>query len=437
MMRYVVLLLSLASASPAVSQVIQPPPRSTGGLFGGDRPLDPNRTSQDLTLTMHALGGYDSIAPDDSVWGYGTTGAGILNYRRGRANRFLDVSGRGYATSYAVLDVGPLVGGDVDVRTTASVGRRHRLTTNLGLHFQPSFLLTSSGYVGASGGVDAAPDYSATQGVTEQIWLSRSASLAFQREWNNRHQSTLQGSFFGLTLRSTDGLDAESQNRTARLHHRWGFRRNGTLSFSYRFSDAPTVDEGQIDWSVQTQTADLGLSIQKRWSPTRRLEISGGGGASRARLLAPSRVGAFVFVTPAAFGTLRLDLFRTWALSADVRREVSVLHGLVPEPFITESASLTTGGRISSRSDIAMNAHFTRGIASDHGVGAFEAVNLNGQVRWAFTRWSEIVANYTYYKHLMLDVSRLLSGYPARFDRNSVRIGLTFLLPLYGSYPRN
>ena len=43
-------LFAIALPATAAAQVIQRPPRSTGGLFGGaDQPVDPNRTRSTLS----------------------------------------------------------------------------------------------------------------------------------------------------------------------------------------------------------------------------------------------------------------------------------------------------------------------------------------------------------------------------------------------------
>ena len=230
------------------------------------------------------------------------------------------------------------------------------------------------------------------------------------------------------------GLDSETQ--AASLGHSWNASRNVSVNFAYRHVDQVTNDESGQAQPLQSQTADAALTIRKRWSATRRLEIRGGGGATRASWI-PIGNRTFVSLAPVFFGGVNVDLARTWAIATSVRREVSVLNGLAPEAFVADSASLSAGGAIAPRLELTVNGAFSRGSSHGGERGSFEAVTGALQLQWNVSRLAAIMTSYNYYNHLLRDITALPPGFPPRFDRSSVRVGLTLWLPFYGSFQNN
>ena len=183
-MRPLLLLLIVVAASPCAAQIIEPPPRSSSGLFGGRRLADPNRTSQELTLTMNLLAGNDSAVEQDAAStspeqnGYTGTAATRLRYWRGRPSRFFEAHGRAYVNSYSNLGIDELFGGDVDIQAMTSLGTRTRLTVNLGTHYQPTLLF------GAFGAGDRARSTRDGTGLQHNP-RCRSAAMAHDRRVRN------------------------------------------------------------------------------------------------------------------------------------------------------------------------------------------------------------------------------------------------------------
>lgn len=440
-MRTFIVLLILGAASPAMAQIIQPPPRSTGGLFGGRRPVDPNRTSQELMLTLSLLAGYDDVLapeglggsdPSLQVGGYTATASTELRYRRGRASRLFETSGRAYLNSYTSLGIRELVGGDLNMRGTTGLGRRTHLTADASVHYQPTFTLGGLSAAAPAFESGASPDYSATHGVAEQQWLTGSTSASMEQEWTTRHRTSLQ--YLVSQRRSINGAGLDGHEGTGWVRHQWNFRRRGGFRFGYRDSNQQTVDEFGQDRPFRSQTADMALTILKRFSATRRLEVTGGAGATRARTVAALGSEPYVFVVPSAMGSLRVDLVRTWAVTADVRRDVTVLQGISPQPFITEMASLSGGGTIAGRFELALTAGFSRGQASAGETGAFESTTGTAQLQWNASSWLAVVTSYNYYSHFLRDLAAIPVGFPSRYDRNQAHVGMTIRLPLFGAF---
>jgi hypothetical protein len=57
-----------------------------------------------------------------------------------------------------------------------------------------------------------------------------------------------------------------------------------------------------------------------------------------------------------------------------------------------------------------------------YGVGA--------QVRVSLTHTIGLAADYYYYHHQYSNPAELSQGFPATYDRNAVRVGITFLMPV-------
>jgi hypothetical protein len=422
---------------PAYAQVLDPPSRSTPGVLGGGRSETP--TSQNLTASFQLLGSYDDpiargLGPDGrAIRGTTTTAAALVRYRVGGPRRMVEASGRLFVNSFSAIDISPLIGGDVDVRAVTGLGRRNRLTMNGGQHYQPRFLLDSVGSPRASNS-SGPVSYGATTGATDEMWLSRTAAITLERDWTTRQRTLIQAGAFHLQPSGGDRFS--SRDISAIIRQEWNISRAARLNVSYRHAEQRTGGlTATGDAPVRSHTADLGLTLQKRWSATRRIEVSGGGGLIRARSFVHQTPMAFI--TPSVFGSVRLDLLRSWAVAADMRREVSVLHGLTPQPFITEAGSLHVGGRLGPRVDVAATVGLSRGAAPAREIGSFDASSIGGQLRVSVTRWIALLTSYSYYSHFTSDLPSIPNDYPATFERSSVRVGMTFLLPLYGTFPTN
>jgi hypothetical protein len=46
-----------------------------------------------------------------------------------------------------------------------------------------------------------------------------------------------------------------------------------------------------------------------------------------------------------------------------------------------------------------------------------------------------VFGSYSYYNHRLRDLTNIPVGFPNRFNRNAVNVGVTIWLPLYGSFP--
>jgi hypothetical protein len=175
------------------------------------------------------------------------------------------------------------------------------------------------------------------------------------------------------------------------------------------------------------------VTIRKRLTRTKTLIFSGGPAASAVKTVRAVDGSSLEYVAPSGFGSIRLDIGRTWSLSGDWRREASVLDGLTPQTFLTNHVGLSIGGDLPGSLRFAANGTYMNGLPHEGENGSFKAFSGIMQLEYELTRCCSIVGHYTYSHHLLRQIEDVPSGFPLDYERNAVRLGMTVRLPLYSS----
>lgn len=426
-----------AGSEIASAQVVQLPPRTGGGLFGGERTPPPNRARHELEVVSNLLGGYDDNISGDGVGvstdpfaprRSGTTALATtdLRYRRTGPASNVQFSLGGNINAFRNIDVNPLVGGN----TNLTASRRFGKTTIGGgaqLDYRPTF---SFGVLDSRAASGVAISLDPTSGVSEIRSLNFGGVTSVSEQWNSRNRTD----FFGSIARNSytgDGLDMRSINIAA--DHNWSISRRHGLQVHYGGTRQTSEGVGHDNQPVDSHTLSIGPQLRFAVSRTRTLSFSGGPGVIyvRARSVSDDLV---TYSSPTGFFTSSLDLGRTWALTADWHRQASLLDGLSRQSFLTDSMALSVGGYVGRKWTLAATGSYSQGGAHKGDPGSFESVSGTTQVQYGLTRCCSVVGGYTYYQHQIEDVALLSPGFPRHFERNSVRIGITTWLPLYGSF---
>jgi hypothetical protein len=143
----------------------------------------------------------------------------------------------------------------------------------------------------------------------------------------------------------------------------------------------------------------------------------------------------FHYWTPSGHGTFRLGFGRSWSIAADYRRAVTVLQGVTVESFNTDAVVVETEGALSRRLDLSVSVAYSNGrTGAGDSASRFASYGGLSQLRYAIARCCAATVNYDYYYYSLQDVAGVPSGVPPQYDRNSVLVGFTLWLPLYGSY---
>jgi hypothetical protein len=428
-------------AFPVYAQVIERPPRSTAGFFGGGRPLHPNVTQTETTLSLSLLGGWeDNVAPpgrDVPVGRSGTeqsgfTGAatGLLNFRRGRASRSFETRGRVFVNAYRNLGVDPLIGGELAVQGSSSLGRNTDISARGSARYVPTFALGSFDAIANQVDSGLVQDLNPSSGALLMRSRNLDFSLDLRRHWSVRHRTTA-----GYTQSKEDHLEGTSLNsrhQTAMLGHSWDFSRPAGISVSYRYSNQK-IEEAIGERPLQSNDVEVGMNLRKVLSRTRRVLVTAGSGLTHTRSVSAVNRLEFDYVVPLYFGSVRLDVGRTWAVSGDYRRTVSMLEGVSLQVFVTDAASLTIGGNV-GRLLISASGAYSNGDGRENERGSYESMAGTLQVQYPVSRCCSFVTSYNYYTHRVKDLLAISPGFPSRFDRNSIRFGMSIGLPLYGTF---
>jgi hypothetical protein len=438
----------LCAATPVTAQAIERPSRPYRGLFGGGQPPDANRTHQELVLSGSLLAGYDDMLTPSgpstgpmqpgqpAVNGYTGTADADLRYYIGRAERSLSVTGRAYSTAYSVPGARRAVGGGLDASAVSPMGRRHRISASQGFSYAPNLVLGTFGALQPDVGETVLPDSGERSGVAGQRSVSTVSNVSFSRQWTSRQAMT--GGYSYTRHIYLDDLGYDDSTHSADAGYSWAFSRSGSLQASYQVSAAQYTDRefgpGGDRPPLTNHGIELGGSYTRLVSRTRQLQLSGGGGSTYVEALL-SDGGRTNYWTPSGHAALRVDLGRSWALSAHYRRAVTVLQGVTLESFATDSASLGAGGILGHRIESTFSFAYSNGQAgSGDQPGRFVNYGWSTQLRYALARCCAASLNYNYSYYRLRDIAHLPVGLPAQSGGSGVRVGFSVWLPLYGSY---
>ncbi len=431
------LLLAAAVVCPAYAQAIAAPTGPTGGLFGQDRPLDGTGPTNGLSTTWTVGWGYDeNVEPldtelepmpgIDSLSGTLGTVEGSMRYRRGSALRFFEMNGLAYLQT-ASISPDRLIGGNVNMRGTTDFGGRNGITTSVDWAHQPTLLFNAFGPLEGQVEGGTAAGVNNPQGINESRWRAAQASGGFFRNWTPRQRMDVIYDY-SQRYRATDGPRLENRAHAATVNHVWNFRQYAGLTFSYGYGRNRQDDQDDVSQALDTHTGTMTVRLVRPLAQTRQVVLSFGGGATRASTR--YAVAEADFVLPVVSGSLSWDPARDWTISADARRDVTVLEGLSPEPFATNVFSLRTQSTPTRRLQLALSGSYSRGNARTTDTGSFSNMAGSAQAQYALSRCCAVYTSYTYYKYRLYDLTVVQPGFPSRYSLNSVRAGLTFWVPL-------
>jgi hypothetical protein len=437
-------LLSVPMGQAAVcAQVLAPPERPSPDGSAGGRPPEKDRTRQELTLEGNVLGGYDDnlsspgssqpLAPHPS--GYTGFGDETLRYWVGRDAQSMEVTGRAFMNTYRNAGVTPSYGGEQRLTVQTPLGRRTRVEVEQGLRYSPYFSLGLFGAPQGNAGADN-PDRNPTNALTESRSWTTDASAHLSRQWTRATKMDLDYSFSKQTY--VNGVAFDSRTHAGSLAFEQSISRTLGIRLAYHRTDSRFVprDGGAIP--NLNQTADVGFHYQRRLSRTRQLSLSAGAGAMSVATVEPSTRAPERLLGPSAYGTLGLDVGRSWNIGADYRRSTSVLQGITPQAFVNHVGTINAGGLLQPWLETVFTAGYSNGMAgqrtSDRArPGSYDGYTGTIQLRFRLTRWwSSVVSVNHSQNRLNTEASRSLGVSPDT-HRNAVRVGFTWQLPLYGS----
>jgi hypothetical protein len=442
----------------AKAQVLELPAREIRQEFGRTPAApDPARTRHEMVLGGSVLGGYESslVAPfggdpftrnPSGNTGYASAG---LHYYVGREARWLDVTGTSFVNAYRNVGLTPSFGGDVSVRGRAKLWRGGDIMLSQNVIYQPFFslgtfrvengaqpLVPETADVGTDAGASAdadprnglikSPSWYSNSGARLGIELNRSTSIATAYSYSRR-------AYF-------EGSDAfETNNHLASIMLNRSFTRSTDMYAFYRRAQTQFTEVTGRQPTTGSDEFEGGIQYARQFSRTRRILTGGGVGASRMETIPTTLHPSFKYWAPAGFGQFRLDVGRSWAVSGEYRRARQILEGLQPLLYITHMATLSTGGYLNRRVETVFALAYSNGMngtldSDGNSVGHYNAVAGTAQLRFMLSRQLAAAVAFNRVQYRLRDPEIILNSVAADLNRNTVRVGLTWELPVFDSY---
>ncbi len=423
------------SVVPCGAQGLEQPLRSTP-------PRDPDQTTYQLTLTASALGGYDDHLTgaggltlqsfETAQSGYTGFGQVALRYRRGREARSFFLEGSSYLLSYSSLSIDSPVGGQVLAGGDTTFGRSNRIEVVQHVSTDPYVAFGAFGPLGQDLGPGVGPDANPVNGLTPNRSWGSLSSVSVDWRWTPRTTFSTEYEYRRSEYMGEVGFDNRAHR--ARLALDRSLTRNTALTVSYRYTDTLLVEPVRSEnLPVTEQTGEIGFAYDKPLSPTRRMEFSAGAGATHVGTVSRFGGQALDYWTPSGYASLRADIGRTWAISADYRRGLTFLDGITPEFFMADAVLLRTEGMLNSHVGLGFSAGYSNG-AQPTGLTnqRYDTFTLAAEARLVIADPWSVVVSYNRSDYFLSGFSVPREG-ASRYDQNAIRVGMAYSVTLASS----
>jgi hypothetical protein len=438
--------VTLAVSAPAAAQSTERPQRSFRGLFGGSPTPDPDRSRQELTLTVNLLGGYDDnlagaagsgTPTSESEGGYIGNGDLSVRYYRGRAVRSLTFDGNAYATKYGTTDLGLVKGGTASVSGVTQVRRRDSLSASQYVSYEPLLMLNAFGPLDPIVPPGESPQSETFAGLSERRSINASTNLGYQWAMARRSSIGLDYGFQALHYLDSDTDQGNSTSHRVSSGYSQSLNRSTALRASYGYRYGRFRDSDGIR-PLTEHTIEAGPHFDRALSRTRRIQVSLSGGAQYVRTLAgvPLSRTLIDYWTPFASTSAGLELTSSWRVQADYRRGTTVLPEVTTESYVTDAVSVGTSALFGQRLDVDLTVGVATGTSAvaTGSEATYRSGTLTSSARWAFSRRFAALFNYYYYDYRFTNTGDLPDGFNPSTTRHSFRVGITMWVPLVGNY---
>jgi opacity protein-like surface antigen len=427
-----------ADAQPAGPQ---PPGRTRPfrGLFGG-APQDPSR-AQTLTLTLNASTGYDDnvIAdqsgvgndPRNQVGSALVGGGGTLTYTKTArrlsfsANSMFDTR---YYPEQSALSASSYGAG---AGLSYQLSRRTRVSLNQNVAYQPSYQFGGlfPGFSnepilgeGVPSNLDLAVSRRASWITNSNVMLDRELGRlsSVQVQYGYSQQKFTENPLDENGNPLTAG-DLTSQQAGIRFRRR--FTRYMSLRLGYEYIHG--VYPFPVSTKVENHNIDVGLDYARTLSFSRKTSFSFATGSS---IVQTSQLGRTYRVTGNAY--LSHEFTPNWQGQLSYLRDVG-FFGNFGTPIFSDSFSFRLRGVVASRMQVTLNTGYLSGqLGLMEGASSFHTFTGTASMIYALNQLMGLDVSYSYFDYNFAQNAALPPGVQPRFDRNSVRAGVTLWLPL-------
>ncbi len=448
------LVVATMGAAPALAQV-QRAPREFRGLFGGSRAA-PGQSRTSLSLTFTAMGGYDDAVlgsqgatptptPQQmTASGYNGLGLAELLFRHGTEDRHVEASGLGAVNVYSVANAGTSKNVRGGLRAQTRLARRSTLRASVGAGYQDYFTLAAVPIV-LGPDQTAPPPTSADFAVADRRLVDLRAGADLDHGWNRSHSTALRYTFdrvdYDAAPPAAGGIRylylGDSWRQRGAVEHTVAFSRQASLLGSYSYSVSEMDREDGTIRPMDEQRIEVTARYEKRVSPRRTLVLEAGAGGSLMDTVDDATRQPVEYWSTIGHALARIDIGRSWSAQALYQRGYELRQGF-NEPFFTDQVRATLGGFIGRRFDLVFQGGYATGVlglaSTRAGGNPYRSRDGSVQARFALASSAALVASYVRYYYEFDHPDLLPAGFARRNDRQVARVGLTFWLPLLGSW---
>ena len=414
----------LLCAAPSFGQTPESGGRAFRGIFGGGNPDSQQSGGLDLSASFRQVldddvTGQSSGAltvPRPAVSGLSSRVAVALDYRRLTDSLSLAANARSSGAYFPDFeDLSALThSGVLSIRTANE-------RTNFGIVASaaktPFYSLSLQSDIRAI-------DSSFLRDPLDDVHVTRRDALRYAGAASFSHQFT-ERTLFSATggWRRSDFLIGE-QDIT---HASGSLRLTRKLTKHLAVNGGYGYQSGEYGNSEHSTSEDIlaGVTFDRPLSRTRRTFVSFSSGVSTLR--DDRRPDRTIRLTGSA--GLRRLIGRTWVAALNYDRATRYLEGLGP-PIISDAVTTTVTGFVSRRVNVSVTGAYITGVLGYSGSGrGYDNYYSISTVQVALNRLTALTAEYLHY-HYQFEQDPEIADLPTRFDRNGVRVGVSFWLPL-------
>ncbi len=427
----------LVCAAPAAAQRPRPD-RPYRGLFGGNG-ANPN-SAQQLDLNVSLLGAYDDnvlsdrsqvgIDPRFEQSGNYEAGTASLDYTRRTGRVTFDFSG---GTTYRYYpSLRQLDGTD----TFASAGVIVKLSSRTVVRATESASYSPFFSFGVPGAVTPVPGDVAP--TTPDAPLVSNAAVGLSSMASFEHRLTPRLSWTAdyalqYTNYRVQSQALETWTAGSQVGYQLSTNASARFGYHYRRSTSPFYYAQE---PVVGHDLDVGIDYSRALSFSRKTKVGFATGTSIFRSFSPS---GGVPGTDGVYQThyllngnayLTRQMGRSWSGRLRFERGVQFVPGF-GSPFNADTVSASLDGYAGLRQRLSFGASYSNGQVGIALSGQnYRSYNATADYQYALSSYMALSANYTYYRYWFADAVPLPTGLNRGLNRQSVRVGLSFWLPL-------
>ena len=353
---------------------------------------------------------------------------------RAKLARMFTLGAHTFFNDYHDLDLGISSGGDVRVGVTSPMGRSVTGRANAAFSSDPQFDLSSRlpgvGEIPASS-IDAPPLSPAFSGLNDARSNTAYGGVGLDWQTGQRSLLGLTSNYYDRSYSGTSsGALGDSHGYRAGVSLSQTLSRRARVRTVYEYGNS-TVTELDVERPSKEHRIEVGPAYERRLSPSRTLRLAASAGAIRVETLSTFRERLVTYWTPSGSGSFDVDLVRTWQARGEYRRDVTVLDGLVPQTYLSDTVTSSVAGYLNRRTRLEFSGDYAKGSAPENPeLNDFSSAGGRVHTRVALNRYLAMTAEYAYYRYHFVNADVVPAGFPPRFTRNAVRAGFTLWLPL-------